>query len=822
MGVKEFCIGELALKLAVEATGNVSLKFESIITDSRSTNIQKNAMFVAIKGNIDGHAYIEEMYKKGVRIFLVEKNKIDFNLYPEAAFLIGENSLQTLQDLASLHRSAFDIPVLGITGSNGKTIVKEWLYQILSTDQSVCRSPRSYNSQLGVPLSVLHLEKSNDLAIFEAGISEGGEMDKLQRIIRPSIGVFTGLGSAHNEGFSNKTHKLQEKFKLFENCSKIIVNCLSDDLLEKSYPQNFFCISKKESADLQLINERFIDEKTLLTAKYQGVICEISIPFQDQASIQNALTCWATLLVLGMPQKTIGKKMQDLHSIEMRMELKQGVYSSSLINDSYNSDLISLSVAIDFLNRQKQHSKKIIILSDLQQTGQNEKELYHSVSKMIQSIEPSLFVGIGKGISNYKDFFKGPCEFYSSTEDFVSYLQNHSLFKYKDAAILLKGSRVFEFEKIQRILQQKSHDTRLEINLNSLINNLKCFRKKIRPETKIMAMVKAASYGSGSHEIASILEYNGIDYLSVAYADEGVELRKAGIKTPIMVMSPETDAIEDIIDFQLEPEVFSFRVLALLKEVIRKKALEKPFPIHIKLDTGMHRLGFNEEDLDRLIEELNPCPWFEIKSVFSHLVASDNPSLDDFSNQQIELFKKLSSKIITETNSSPILHLCNSGGISRFPSAHFDMVRLGIGLYGMGVGKEEQKELQAVSSLKTKVSQLRKVKKGDSVGYNRKEILTKDALIATLPIGYADGFSRKLGNGKGFVWIKGIPCNVVGNVCMDMIMVDVSETPVKEGDDVVIFENSEQIQLLADAMDSIPYEILTSVSSRVKRIFILE
>ena len=444
------------------------------------------------------------------------------------------------------------------------------------------------------------------------------------------------------------------------------------------------------------------------------------------------------------------------------------------------------------------------------------------MAELINSVNPFAFIGIGTGLKEEQNLFLPNSEFYKTTDEFLSIASKKALLNFKDAAILLKGARSFEFEKIKRLLQQKSHDTRLEINLNNLVHNLHYFRKKINPETKIMAMVKASSYGSGSFEIASVLEFNGVDYLSVAYADEGVELRKAGIKSPIMVMSPETDAFEDVIDFQLEPEIFSFRVLRLLKECIKIKSPEKPIPIHLKLDTGMHRLGFNEEDVPELILELKNTPEIEIKSIFSHLVASDDPSYDDFTVHQINLFESLSQKIAQETNSSPLLHLSNSSGVSRFSNAHFNMVRIGIGLYGIGTDPKEQTELLLVSSLKTKISQLRKLKKGETVGYSRNGVLTKDTLVATLPIGYADGFDRKLGNGKGFVWIKDKKCAVIGNVCMDMIMVDASDLAVEEGEDVVIFETDKQIRELAVATDTIPYEILTSISSRVKRIFIQE
>lgn len=823
MNVKLLNIAQLGHVLDLPTTGNCDHHFENIITDSRNFISQKNTLFVAISGmHTNGHSFVNEMYHKGVRCFLVEQNSVTTSNFPEAGFILCKNSIETLQRLAIIHRKEFQIPVIGITGSNGKTIVKEWLYQLLNDNFSICRSPRSYNSQIGVPLSVLQLNGNHSLAIFEAGISLPNEMERLEKIIRPNIGVFTGLGSAHDEGFINQLEKAKEKLRLYSSCEKTIINCLNSNIPEAFFGNTFLLVSEKENAFLQLTNIDHQENCCTIHAVFQKEKTNITIPFNDQASIHNALTCWATALAMGLPQSEIEKKMKFLPSIEMRLELKQGVYNSSLINDFYNSDLLSLSIAIDFLKRQKQHEKKIIVLSDIMETGREKNELYSELAKMINIFNPSLFIGVGDGFSEYRQLFTVKAEFYSNTPDFLLRHQEHSLLKFSNAAILLKGARSFEFEKIQRVLQQKSHDTRLEINLSALRANLMSYRKKIKPTTKIMAMVKAASYGSGNHEIASVLEYNGVDYLAVAYADEGVELRKAGIKLPIMVMNPEQDAIEDILEFNLEPEIFSFRILSLLCNVIKNKALKNPVPVHLKFDTGMRRLGFSETEIPRLSNELNSCALIEIKSVFSHLVASEDSSFDSFTLEQINLFQRMCTKLSEITKSKPLLHICNSAGISRFPDAQFDMVRLGIGLYGIGATASEQAELQAVSCLKTKISQIKKLNPGETVGYNRKGIIKKNAEIATLPIGYADGFSRRLGNEKGFVWINGNKCFVVGNVCMDMTMVDVTGLQAKEGDDVVIFENIEQIKMLANAMDSIPYEVLTSVSSRVKRVYFQE
>jgi alanine racemase len=797
---------------------------EHLLTDSRKViHADKSLFFALIGQRHNGHKFIKELYDKGVRNFVLSDKSISI---PENCnVLFVENTLNALQELATYHRKQFNLPVIAITGSNGKTVVKEWLYQLLKEDKNIVRSPKSYNSQIGVPLSVWQISNEHELGIFEAGISTPGEMEKLQNIIQPDISIFTNIGEAHAENFTGLEQKISEKIKLFTT-SQILIYCkdysLIHNAVKSSYPNKKTVVwSKKSNADLQIAKIEKRTNGCFIQGIYKNHFTEITIPFSDDASIENAINCWVCLLYLGLSEEIISERMQQLSPIEMRLELKEGINNCSIVNDSYSSDIISLNIALDFICQQKQHEKRTVIFSDILQSGKNEEALYKEVALMLEQRNITRLIGIGEAISRQKNLFKQESWFYKNTEEFIRHF-NHTLFQ--NEVILLKGARTFGFEQIVKHLQQKAHETVMEINLNAIINNYNYFKSKLKPETKLMVMVKAFSYGSGSFEIANILQFHHADYLAVAYADEGIELRKAGITLPIMVMNPELHSYDSMIKYQLEPEIFSFRVLHLFAEALQRNRhiISSPFPIHIKLDTGMHRLGFVEEDLNELIMRLKNNKQLKIKSVFSHLAGSDESSLDDFTLYQINLFKKMSAEIQAHVNYPIIRHILNSAGISRFPEAQFEMVRLGIGLHGIGANEYEQSFLQHVSKLKTTISQIKHIKQGETVGYGRKGIATKNITIATVPIGYADGYNRKLSNGVGYMLVNGEKAPVIGNVCMDMCMLDVTGINCKEGDEVIVFGEELPVTIIAEQLNTIPYEILTSISRRVKRIYFQE
>ncbi|MCF8367658.1 MAG: bifunctional UDP-N-acetylmuramoyl-tripeptide:D-alanyl-D-alanine ligase/alanine racemase [Bacteroidales bacterium] len=796
---------------------------DDILIDSRRLISATNCLFIPLitKKN-DGHKFIEEVYHLGVRNFLISKPDIQFK---DANCILVNNTLEALQKIAIAHRKKFDIPIIGITGSNGKTIVKEWLFQLLSDDYLITRSPKSYNSQIGVPLSVWQLKPESQLGIFEAGISEPDEMSRLQPIINPSIGIFTNIGGAHSENFITNKQKAGEKLKLFTKVKTLIYSPDYDELQETIIRSELlesitaFTWSHKIDADLKITEVNKSAEKLCkISAVYKKKNISISIPFLDDASIENAIHCWAAMLCLGYSSEKISERMQKLQSIAMRLEMKEGINHCSIINDSYNSDINSLNIALDFLNQQNQHTKKSVILSDILQSGLNESDLYGEIAGLLKQKGISRFIGIGPAISKQASQFDMASMFFPDTQEF---LKKFSFAEFQNESILLKGARVFEFEQISHALQQKAHETVLEINLNAVVNNLDYYRKKITPGTRIMAMVKAFSYGSGSFEIANILQFHNIDYLAVAYADEGVELRKAGIKTPIMVMNPDEQSFDAIIKHNLEPEIYNFRSLKLLEEATRANIIpdNKPVKVHIKLDTGMHRLGFTEDEVNSLIERLMNIRLIYVESVFSHLASSEDPSDDDFSKEQIAAFKRMAQKIKENADHHVMMHILNSAGISRFPDAQFDMVRLGISLYGIPNSQDDIGMLDHVSTLKSTISQIKTIQAGESVGYNRQFKATEEMQIAVVPVGYADGLNRKLGNGNGYIYIRNQKAPIVGNICMDMCMIDVSGIDVKEGDDVIIFGKEYPISEMAKTLDTIPYEVLTNISRRVKRVY---
>ncbi|MBN2173596.1 MAG: bifunctional UDP-N-acetylmuramoyl-tripeptide:D-alanyl-D-alanine ligase/alanine racemase [Bacteroidales bacterium] len=793
-----------------------------ILIDSRRLITPENCLFIALITKKDnGHKYIEDAYHKGIRNFIVSEEAINF---ADATYIQVQNTLEALQQITAYHRSRFNIPVIGITGSNGKTVIKEWLFQLLNADKKIVRSPKSYNSQVGVPLSVWQLKPGCELGIFEAGISEPDEMGKLQKIIKPTIGIFTNIGPAHNENFINTKQKIGEKLKLFTKVNTLIYSPdyfeIQETIIRSELLKNInaFTWSRKQDADLFISKATSGNNKTTIKGTYQNKEISISIPFSNEASIENAIHCWATMLLMGYDNNVIAERMLHLQPIAMRLEMKEGINHCSIINDSYNSDINSLNIAIDFLNQQNQHKKKTVILSDILQSGQNDDELYSEIAMILKKKGVNKIIGIGNAISKFADKFDLEKMFYPSTEEF---LKKYSFAAFLNESILLKGARVFEFEQISQALQQKAHETVLEINLNALIHNLNYYRGKINPETRIMAMVKAFSYGSGSFEISNTLQFHRIDYLAVAYADEGVELRKAGITVPIMVMNPDEQSFDAIIKHNLEPEIYNFRSLKLLEKATESNIIpeNKPVKVHIKLDTGFHRLGFLPEEIDQLIEKLLNIKSIYVQSVFSHLTSSEDPRDDDFSRYQIGQFKEMAEKIKSHSDHHIMMHILNSAGISRFPDTQFDMVRLGISLYGVPSTDIDRDQLENVSTLKSTISQIKPIKAGETIGYNRAWQVAHDMRLAVIPVGYADGLNRKLGNGKGNVYINNKTAIIVGNVCMDMCMVDVTNIEAQEGDDVIIFGKEHPISEMARAIDTIPYEVLTNISRRVKRVY---
>ena len=786
---------------------------ESVSIDSRSMQNSENTLFFALVGtNNDGHEYITELIGIGVRHFVVDK--IDEALVSKANFFVVENTLVSLQSLAAFYRKQFNFPIIGITGSNGKTIVKEWLNFLLSPDYSIARSPKSYNSQVGVPLSVLSIADNNNLGIFEAGISTTNEMENLQKIINPTIGIVTNIGSAHDEGFENISEKIREKLKLFSNVDLLILNKNKTiDVFLNPKIKTFSWSSNDKNADVFIITSQS-EGQTQLKITYKAACFSVLIPFHDGASIENAIHCLMLLLHFNYNEAVIQSRMKLLFPVEMRLKIKSGNRNTILIDDSYSSDYQSLKIALDFLEHQKQHKKKTLILSDIVQSGLSDSELYTKVSQLIVANKISRVIIVGNVILNYKIKFPN-CVSFHTTADLIDSLDTIG---FENETILIKGARNFHFEKVVNLLEKKNHETVLEVNLNAISHNLNFYKSKLKPGTKLMVMIKAFGYGSGSFEIARLLEHHKVDYLGVAFADEGISLRNAGISLPIMVLNPEVSSFSAIIQHHLEPEIYSINGLKEFLKIAEAKAL-KSYPIHIKLDTGMHRLGFQENDLPELIRKLKSAENVHVQSVLSHLATSDNVNEKQFANFQIELFEKLSSKLISELKINPIRHILNTSGISNFKEAQYDMVRLGIGLYGISNDEKEQKQLENVGTLKSIISQIRIINKGESVGYGQKFIAKKETKIATIPIGYADGIFRSWGNEVGFVLIRGQKATIVGSICMDMLMVDVSNFYCYEGDEVVLFGENLSVSLIAKSLNTIPYEILTSISQRVKRIF---
>ncbi len=789
-----------------------------LLTDSRRLTFPDGTLFFALHtGRRDGAAFIEDLYGKGVRNFLVGTEFESNGKFPQANFLQAKDVLTALQQLAAYHRHSFGIPVIGITGSNGKTIVKEWLYQLLQHHYNIVRSPKSYNSQTGVPLSVWGMEALHTLGIFEAGISQPGEMELLEKIIRPTIGILTNIGTAHDEGFENTAQKKAEKCKLF---SHVQVMICKDEFTCSGLAENvqLFTWGSSNTATLHITGIDRGAAQTSISAVYRQQPLTISINYTDDAAIENAINCWCTLLHLGIENSVIAERMLQLQPVAMRLELKQGINNCTVINDSYSADINSLSIALDFLQQQQQHTRRTLILSDIAGSGKEPSLLYTEVAAILQQKNISRLIAVGPQISLYSTAFSANREaaFFPSTSALVQHF--HTL-QFSDETILVKGARVFEFERVIQLLEQKVHQTVLEINLTAIAHNLKAYQQLLQPGTRMMAMVKASGYGSGSFEIANLLQFHKVDYLAVAYTDEGVELRKAGIRLPIMVMNAEELSFETLVQHNLEPEIYSQTMLERFDAHMRRSGISH-YPVHIKLDTGMKRLGFETGDIAPLCNILAGSSSFKVQSVFSHLAASDSPEHDAFTKEQAAIFLAAAEKIQQVLPYPVLRHIANTSAIHRHPGLQLDMVRLGIGLYGSDSNLSMQQQLKNVTTLKTTIAQLKKVRAGQTVGYSRKGVMQQDSVIATVRIGYADGYPRILSNGAGAMLINGVPAAVTGNICMDMTMLDVTHIPgTKEGDTVIVFGEGLPVSEVAGQAQTIAYEILTGISQRVQRIY---
>jgi alanine racemase len=803
--------------------GSLWPEIDHLLMDSRKLAYPGQTAFFALRTERrDGHEFIPDLYRAGVRCFWVDRD-IDASRYPEASFLHVPDTLQALQEVAAAHRKRFQYPVVGITGSNGKTIVKEWANMLLSPDFHIVRSPRSYNSQIGVPLSVWQMKAGDELALIEAGISQVGEMEKLETIIQPEIGIFTHIGEAHAEGFASMEEKVKEKLKLFRGAQTLIY-CFDHQPVREAIQadpvpgRKLLSWGREPGAEISVRIERQ-DSNSIIHCRYQSSSFDFSIPFSDQASAENALHCAALMLHLGIEPERIRERMVHLHAVAMRMELKEGANQTLIINDSYSADRDSLMLALDVLAQQRQYERRTVILSDIFQSGLSPDQLYQSIAQALRARGIQKIIGIGPAISAHAHQFTEAgleVQCFPATD---SFLDQYHPSAFREESILLKGARSFAFERIMRVMERKLHQTVLEISLPSVAYNLRQYRRQLQPGTRIMAMVKAFSYGAGAYEIANLLQFHKADWLAVAYADEGVELRQSGIRLPVMVMNPEEAAYSLLVSHDLQPELFSLEMTRSLATFLESEGL-RDFPVHVKLDTGMHRLGFSPEEIPALAELIRKSGLFRVQTIFSHLVASEDPAQDAFTRQQADVFAEACAVLDEGIGYQPLRHLANTAAIRRHPDLQMDMVRLGIGLYGIDPGFTGKDALQEVSTLRTTIAQVRDLSAGQTVGYNRKGVLLRDSRIATIRIGYADGYPRSLGNGQGSVLIKGQRFPTIGHVCMDMTMIDITGHPeIQAGEDVVVFGAGLSVAELSRQAGTIPYEILTGISQRVQRVY---
>ena len=848
----KYTIEKITTLIGARRIGDTEAVVSWLLTDSRSLCFPEETLFFALRsGRNDGHNYIPELYRRGVRNFVVERGHFRLSDVTRVSDvtastgtgggLAGANilevvsPLEALQRLAERHRDEFDVPIVGITGSNGKTMVKEWLYQLLSPYKIVTRSPKSYNSQIGVPLSVWLLGGQTEVGLFEAGISQPGEMQALRDIIQPSIGVLTSLGTAHQENFRSMDEKCQEKLSLFHD-AKVVAYNSDDNVVSRCMRKSGYHGEKlswsKEDPQAAMFIKKIERRNTVSTLYYiyKGKEGTYHLPFIDDASVECSIAAAVVALYLGVTPEDLDVRMSQLEPVAMRLEVKEGQHGCTLINDSYNSDINSLDIALDFMSRRpdQEGKSRTLILSDIYQSGVTPHELYHRVMELAVKRGVTKFIGIGKEIKRILAAEGGGqiagdqtaklpgtvAFFFDEVEEFL----RSEVFKgLRNEIVLIKGARDFGFDQITEMLEQKVHETILEVNLNAVVENLNHFRSYMKPDTKIICMVKADAYGAGAVEVSKTLQDHRVDYLAVAVADEGVTLRKNGITSNIMIMNPEMTAFKTMFDYDLEPEVYSFRIMDALIKAAEKEGITN-YPVHIKLDTGMHRLGFDPvQDIDEVINRLKHQNAIIPRSVFSHFVGSDSDDFDTFSAHQFELFDTASKKLQSAFEHKILRHICNSAGIEHFPERQLDACRLGIGLYG--VDSRDNHIINTVSTLKTTILQLRHVPKDETVGYSRKGVLTRDSVIAAIPIGYADGLNRHLGRGKGYCLVNGQKAPYVGNICMDVALIDVTDIPCKEGDTVEIFGEHLPVTVLSDILDTIPYEVLTGVSNRVKKVY---
>ncbi|MEN0006664.1 MAG: bifunctional UDP-N-acetylmuramoyl-tripeptide:D-alanyl-D-alanine ligase/alanine racemase [Bacteroidota bacterium] len=808
----------------LNSTPQEEVAIEHLVIDSRQLVFPKTSAFFAIVGErVDGHQFIPIAYQMGVRNFVVTK-ALDIADYPAANFIQVASITTALQQLARHHRAQFELLSIGTTGSNGKTIVKEWLAHLLEADYRVVKTPRSYNSQIGVPLSIWQINKTHQVGIFEAGISQRDEMAQLAPIVNCQLGIFTNIGPAHDEGFGTRLEKIREKLQLFHE-SELVCYCKDQPAVRGAIQAaglRTFSWSRRQAADLQILQETVSADgtHTQLSAQYKDQELELKLPFTDPASLENAIHCWAMMLHLGLTQKRIQERMLQLRAVEMRLEVKEGINNCILINDSYNADLNALHLALHFQAERAGSFKRTLFLSDILQSGLPRTTLYQQIGQLLEELGIQKLIAVGEAITELKGFLPLSIEayFFPNTAAVLNYWEQLS---FRDEVILLKGARPFEFERLAARLSQKEHLTTLEIDLNALLHNYLTYRSLLQASTKMMVMVKAAAYGSGSIEIARYLEANGVDYLAVAYTDEGVELRKAGVQTPIVVLNPEEASFDPLIRYRLEPELYSVQSLQRFARFLGTTTT--PYPVHLKLDTGMHRLGFSPAEIPTLIQQLLAFPQLRVASVFSHLAASESKKHRAFTLRQIERYQQAYQQLTQAIGYYPIRHILNSSGIVRYPLHQMDMVRLGIGLYGIDASKSVQEKLRPVLQLKAHISQIKTVAQGETVGYDRKGIATQAMRIAVLSIGYADGLLRAAGNGQFSVLLRGQEAPTVGNICMDMCMVDISAIPAAQvGDEVIIFGRAWPVRHLAKALGTIPYEVFTNISPRVQRVYLRE
>ncbi|MCB9262083.1 MAG: bifunctional UDP-N-acetylmuramoyl-tripeptide:D-alanyl-D-alanine ligase/alanine racemase [Flavobacteriales bacterium] len=818
----QYSLATISKIVNAKLIGDGNVIIENVLTDSRAKTNHLACLFAAIRGNQhDGHHYIQLQQSKGFSNFLVEEIPLEINLL-NCNFLIVGNVLNALQKLARHHRQNFTFPVVGIAGSNGKTIVKEWSYQLLYPQQNIVRSPRSYNSQIGVPLSVFQMQTTNQLGVFEAGISEPGEMAKLEEILQPTIGIFTNIGDAHAAGFINETEKIYEKLILFKNCKTLIYrreeNILTE-IIDRFVKENNIESITWSTNSKALISVNYFESKNNQLEVFAEVGTQkysFELPFSDEASFENALHAWVLTYALKADQRQVIPQFQQLHAVEMRLNQKAGKNNCILISDYYNSDIKSIEIVLNWAENRHSNAQKTVILSDVEQSSLSNRDLFTAINQLLKKHNFSRLIGVGKNISACSFLFDLKEQtFYASTNDLM---ENFSSFTFENEAIVLKAARSFKFEKIEKLLQQKVHNTVLEVNLNALQNNLNYFKSIIDPKTKIMAMVKAFSYGSGGDEIAHFFQFNQVDYLGVAYADEGIELRKKGIHIPIMVMNSDEDSFDTMLDYKLEPEIYSFRSLDLFEQSLDRKGIETA-KVHIEINSGMHRLGFDENEITLLCKRLKQNSNIEIASIFSHLAAAEDKTMDSFTKNQIAIFNRCYYSLAEAIGYTPVKHIANSAGAIRHKYAQFDMIRLGVALYGFSPSTQSDKKIEPISTLKSFISQIRIIKPHEGIGYGNLQPAPYQRKIAVVAIGYADGLNRLLSRGNGYFMINGQEAPIVGNVCMDMTMCDVSEITCEEGDEVIVFGKKPTITELANKIGTIPYEILTSVSQRVKRVY---